>query len=118
MIWTRIDRVLLNNSWYNSFNYTNVSYMANSLSDHTPILINFPPFTKPRTQFQFCNMWDKHPNFHNITKAILSRDQGNPLSQLKKFHDNLRPCLCMLNKNNYADLHEQKEKAKRQLKDI
>ena len=117
-IWSRIDRVLLNSYWYNSFNYTNVSYLANSLSDHTPILINFPSSTKPHTQFQYCDMWGKHPDFHNIINDALPRFQGNPLIQLKKFYDKLRTRLRLLNKNHYADLHEQKERAKRRLEEI
>ncbi|KAJ8435393.1 hypothetical protein Cgig2_009644 [Carnegiea gigantea] len=48
-IQTRIDRVFNNSPWYNGFDNTHMSYMANSLSDHNPILIRFPTTTKPRT---------------------------------------------------------------------
>ncbi|KAJ8419801.1 hypothetical protein Cgig2_012525 [Carnegiea gigantea] len=65
--------------------------MATSLSDHTPILIRFPTTTKPRTQFQFCDMWCKHLDSQNIITSALRQEQG---------------------------LHEQKDKAKRCLEAI
>jgi len=40
------------------------------------------------------------------------------MAQLKLFHDNLRPRLRKLNKNHFADIHEQKDKAKQCLEDI
>lgn len=50
-IWIRIDRAFHNNFWHNSFNYTYVSYMANSLSDHTPRLISFSTATNLYSRF-------------------------------------------------------------------
>ncbi|KAJ8419860.1 hypothetical protein Cgig2_021457 [Carnegiea gigantea] len=48
----------------------------------------------------------------------LPQDQGTAMAQLKRFQDNLRPRLRQLNKNNYADLHKQKDEAKRCLEVI
>jgi len=117
-IWTRIDRVFHNSYWYSNFNYTHVRYMTNSLSDHTPILINVPTTLKPRPRFQFCDMWSKHPDFHTIINKAKPPTQGSALKQLENFLFNLRPRLTQLNNNNYADLHEQKAKAKCKLEAI
>jgi len=70
-IWTIINRAFHNSHWYNSFNYTHVSYMANSLSDHTP------------------SMWCKHPDFKNIITLGLPQHQGTAMAQLKRYQGNL-----------------------------
>ncbi|KAJ8419892.1 hypothetical protein Cgig2_017702 [Carnegiea gigantea] len=55
-IWSRIDRALHNELWYEGFAYTHVDYMTQGLSDHTPITMSFPHFLRPRNTFQFCDM--------------------------------------------------------------
>ncbi|KAJ8450406.1 hypothetical protein Cgig2_002091 [Carnegiea gigantea] len=37
-VMSRIDRALVNDSWFGLFDYTQVRYAANSLSDHTPLV--------------------------------------------------------------------------------
>ncbi|KAI0498689.1 hypothetical protein KFK09_019587 [Dendrobium nobile] len=39
-LWQRLDRVLFNNAWVNTFNSTNVEHLSRTLSDHSPLLIN------------------------------------------------------------------------------
>ncbi|KAJ8432333.1 hypothetical protein Cgig2_032340 [Carnegiea gigantea] len=46
-IWSRINRELVYLSWY-------VEYIANSLSDHTPLLLAFLSCPKPKSNFIFC----------------------------------------------------------------
>ncbi|KAJ8427995.1 hypothetical protein Cgig2_028005 [Carnegiea gigantea] len=40
-IWSRIDHLFLNDYWYEVFDYTHSCYMTNSLSDHTPLVLQF-----------------------------------------------------------------------------
>lgn len=49
-VWSRIDRFVTNPLWHITHDYTEVSYKANSLSDHNPIVINFrtPPKPSPK----------------------------------------------------------------------
>jgi len=39
-IWTRIDRTLVNALWYDQFDFSQVIYMPNSVSDHTALIID------------------------------------------------------------------------------
>ena len=41
-IWSRIDRSLINTLWHATFDFTQMHYLANSLLDHTPLLLHFP----------------------------------------------------------------------------
>ena len=69
-IWSRIDRVFINGLWCEVFDYTTVKYLTNGLSDHTPMLIQFPTAPKPSPQFQYCDMWSSHSNFHSVITSM------------------------------------------------
>jgi len=70
-VMTRIDRALINEFWYDLFNFTQVRYDANSLLDHTPLLIQFLQSPKPRTSFHYSDMWSKHRDFSSIISSAL-----------------------------------------------
>ncbi|KAJ8427305.1 hypothetical protein Cgig2_013894 [Carnegiea gigantea] len=55
-IWSRIDHAFPNDYWYDVFDYTYSYYLANSLSDHTSVLLQFPTSPRPITQFQYCEI--------------------------------------------------------------
>ncbi|KAJ8424378.1 hypothetical protein Cgig2_033995 [Carnegiea gigantea] len=88
-IWSRIDWEFINVYCHDVFNYTIAQYLSSGLSDHTPVLIQFPNSLRPKPQFQFCKMRIKHREFHNL---------------LHKFLSQLRPLLRHLNRHSYADL--------------
>ncbi|KAJ8425090.1 hypothetical protein Cgig2_034026 [Carnegiea gigantea] len=50
-VWSRINRAFINDHWCGSFDYTHSIYMANGLSDHAPILLQFPNAPKPQIRF-------------------------------------------------------------------
>ncbi|KAJ8444593.1 hypothetical protein Cgig2_013872 [Carnegiea gigantea] len=47
-VWSRIDRALHNELWYESHDFIHVHYMSQGLSGHTPIILSFPHYPKPR----------------------------------------------------------------------
>ncbi|KAJ8444130.1 LOW QUALITY PROTEIN: hypothetical protein Cgig2_029905 [Carnegiea gigantea] len=112
-IWTRIDRVLVNTYWYNTFDICQLNYMANSLSDHTAMVLSFPWYPKPKPSFQFCDMWIRDPSFlplmSSITTNLVSHD---PSTKLKMLLQNAKTALQKLNKDKYADLKTQLSKAR------
>jgi len=46
-------------------------YMANSLSDHTTLIIDTPGCPKPKSTFQFCDMWIRDPYYYPLVTAKL-----------------------------------------------
>jgi len=80
-IWSKIDRALHNELWYEAFAYTHVQLKAQGLSDHTPITLSFPHLPKPKNTFLFCDMWTKDHDFQAIVKGILVHSRKG--SQLK-----------------------------------
>ena len=56
-IWSRIDRAFHNEFWYECLAYIHIHYKPQGLSDHTPIILGFPHYPKPKNLFQFCEIW-------------------------------------------------------------
>ncbi|KAJ8442998.1 hypothetical protein Cgig2_014520 [Carnegiea gigantea] len=105
-IWSRIDRALYNGIWHDTFDYTQVHYMNKDLSDHTPIVLDFPNCPKPKPSFMFCDMWAKDANFKNMIKEIM--ESRLPVSRLKALQtvlNKLRKPLQLLNKEKFADIY-------------
>ena len=90
-VWSKIDRAFHNNLWYEVFSYTHVKLVPQSLSDHTPILVGFPSLPKPKSTFQFCEMWLKDREFNGIVIHPLEMTQeGSHLKRLQKVLYGLR----------------------------
>ena len=51
MVWSRIDRVFTNVLWYETMDFTQTHYLPSSLSDHTPLLIQFSSSPRPLARF-------------------------------------------------------------------
>jgi len=79
--------------------------MANSLSYHTALVLDFPWCPKPKPSFQFCDMWIRDPIFLPLMAAIKAQlSPIDPITKMKRFLKNARSTLQKLNKNKYADL--------------
>ncbi|KAJ8425482.1 hypothetical protein Cgig2_023898 [Carnegiea gigantea] len=115
---SRIDRAIINIYWYEVFDFTQNQYLANGLSDHTPMLVQFLTLAKPRSIFQFCEIWCMHQNFNKIVDSVISLTSSSPLSQLRSVMANLRSHLSELNRDNFADLRAQQEKAREELTNL
>ncbi|KAJ8435302.1 hypothetical protein Cgig2_026394 [Carnegiea gigantea] len=91
------------NKTYEVFDFTHNQYLVNGLSDHSPMLIQFPPSIKPKKKFQFCEMWCKHPDFQKLADS------------LKTVMSKLQTLLSRLHKDNYAYSKAQQELARGEL---
>ena len=114
---SRIDRALANVYWHEVFNFAQVRYDTHSLSDHTPLLIQFPISPKEKFGFQFCDMCANHIQFDSIISATLPSSPYS-MQKLKIYLDRLRPKLLKLNRTHFKDLREQQEIARCQLQQI
>ena len=105
---SRIDRALINEEWNAVFNYTQVRYEANSLSDHTPLMVQFLPSPKPKTRFQFCDMWARHADFHSIiTSCLPYPTSSHKWRELSRYLGQVKQGLQQLNRRAFHDLKEQ-----------
>ena len=55
-IWSRIDKALTNLELFQLFEFNQVKYMAEGISDHTPLILSFPQCSRPLASFQYCDL--------------------------------------------------------------
>ncbi|KAJ8431896.1 hypothetical protein Cgig2_009963 [Carnegiea gigantea] len=103
-IWSRIDRVFVNPYWPFSADFTQATYLANGLSDHSPIMIQFHDAPKPKTSFQYCNMWSSHKDFQHIVASVAKNYE---LKACLHSFQNFLKHLKKLNRDKFGYLHEQ-----------
>ena len=58
-----MDRAFVNALWYDVFDFSQVVYMANSLSDHSAVIIDTPKCPRPSPTFHFRDMWTRDVAF-------------------------------------------------------
>lgn len=64
---SKIDRILINPKWMETFPEMETFYTSEQLSDHTRILFQFTKDSRKRKScFWFCNMWCLNPAFISI----------------------------------------------------
>ena len=115
-IWSRIDQALHNEFWQDTFAQTQVTYMTQSLSDHTSITLSFPNWKKPKHLFLFHDMWAKDGSFKDIiTQTKVKETQSSSLVALQRVLYSLRKPFKQMNKHKYADIYAQQIKAREEL---
>ncbi|KAJ8419640.1 LOW QUALITY PROTEIN: hypothetical protein Cgig2_030847 [Carnegiea gigantea] len=113
-IWSRIDRALHNQYWHTTFDFTHVMYMANSLSDHTPLCLQFLATPKTRPSFKYCEICAS--NFSKIvSSAFPTPESASTVSLTVTYLSSLRPKLSKLYRDNFKDLRQQVETARQRL---
>ena len=90
--------------------------MTNSLSYHMPIVLHFPLSPKPRTTFQYCDMWSSHKDFASIIASTLHITGKSPFQTLCQYLTSLQPLLRRLHRDYFSDLKEKQVQARLSLK--
>ncbi|KAJ8427211.1 hypothetical protein Cgig2_015423 [Carnegiea gigantea] len=117
-IWSRLDRVLINDLWHAIFDYTYIKALPMGISDHSPLLLQFILTPKPRTGFQYCEMWSTQLEFFKIMSAMVPSHPSMTLEKLYKLLDRIKPQLLRLKAHKFADLQGQQLKARIALEEI
>jgi len=89
--------------------------MTNSLSDHTPIILQFPSSPKPSAVVQYYEMWSKHKEFAKIISSHKDITCNSPSQSLCKFLFQIKHPLKRLHREHFSDLKEQQLKARKTL---
>ncbi|KAJ8436727.1 hypothetical protein Cgig2_027398 [Carnegiea gigantea] len=114
-----MDRVFVNTYWFDHLDFSQVNYMANSLLDHTPMVIDFPGCPKPPRTFQFCDMWIRDSSFLSLVRSKFpERPNRDPYLRLQSFLSKTKAILQQLNRCKFANLRSQQIKARNELKKI
>ncbi|KAL7221978.1 hypothetical protein ACSBR1_023830 [Camellia fascicularis] len=103
---TKIDRVLVNESWLDHFPASTAMFLPSGISDHSPVVVSVsvkaPSFKKP---FKFFDFWAKHEEF--LPKVAQDWSQyihGVPMYRVCKKLRSLKPVLKTLNTEEFSDI--------------
>ncbi|XP_073133406.1 uncharacterized protein [Henckelia pumila] len=94
-IWKRLDRVFVYVDWGDHFNSIRVEHLSRTVSDHCPLLVSAPVFSRGPSSFRFQSMWTRHPGFLQTIRLnwnMPSSLQGMPklFAKLKRLKGHLK----------------------------
>ncbi|KAL3734506.1 hypothetical protein ACJRO7_023803, partial [Eucalyptus globulus] len=64
----KIDRVLVNPCWSQVFSFSEASFLALGISDHSPMVVKVENPILRKRPFKFFDFWMQHPDFDSIVK--------------------------------------------------
>ncbi|XP_030476453.2 uncharacterized protein LOC115693581 [Syzygium oleosum] len=71
----KIDRVLINDLWNQHFSFSEATFLAPGISDHSPMVIKILPTQNSKKSFKFFNFWTTHPKFLDIVAETWNTHQ-------------------------------------------
>ncbi|XP_074290547.1 uncharacterized protein LOC141617262 [Silene latifolia] len=104
-VYSRIDRVLINDEWLQLFPESFANFFPEGLYDHCPCIIQLDEDKRKRNvPFRYFNMWAKAPEFkHIVTKHWNVGIYGTPMYTAVKRMKAMKSDLKKLNRNNFHD---------------
>ena len=112
----KIDRVLSNALWNHHFSFSEATFLAPGISDHSPMVVKLYPPQCSRKPFKFFNLWTSHPDFlAMVTQAWNSQVVGSPMYQVCCKLRLLKAKLKLLNRSSFSDISSRCEQARADL---
>ncbi|XP_074299591.1 uncharacterized protein LOC141630724 [Silene latifolia] len=113
-VYSKLDRVMVNEDWLHMFVQTAAQFLSPEISDHYPALLTFLGDLTPRKQFSFLKCWIKHPDYLSlVARAWDCHIVGNPMHRLMGKLKHVRLSLKGLHTGFFSNI-TQRIKTKRQ----
>ncbi|XP_074299370.1 uncharacterized protein LOC141630450 [Silene latifolia] len=105
-IYSRIDRMLVNDKWIIKFPNSYVHFLPEGMFDHCPALVKLKEEVYGRrAPFKYFNMWSLAPEYGSIIQNGWQKEiQGTAMYQVVKKLKTLKYDLKQLNKCQFADI--------------
>ena len=106
-VFSKLDRVLANPKWFDSYSAAEVCFLSEGAFDHSPGLLTvYPKNNGGKKPFKYFTMWKSAPKFSEIVKTQWDR----PISGSKMFVvvsklKRVKLALKELNKTGFSDVH-------------
>ncbi|XP_030473589.1 uncharacterized protein LOC115691153 [Syzygium oleosum] len=112
----KIDRVLINDLWNQLFSFSEATFLAPGISDHSPMVIkNFPPLSSNKP-FKFFNFWATHPKYLDlVAQAWDTHIVGTPMYMICCKLWVLKAKLKHLNRSSFSAISTRTEQARSDL---
>ncbi|KAK9667072.1 hypothetical protein RND81_14G230600 [Saponaria officinalis] len=117
-VYSKLDRVSINEDWSRVFCQTSAQFIPPGLSDHSPSLVTFHGDPLPRKRFSFLNCWADHPSFRNLVLDAWDYEiTGIPMFRLMRKLRNVKQRLKLLHQNQFSDIGKRVQRRKEELAD-
>ncbi|XP_028074557.1 uncharacterized protein LOC114276918 [Camellia sinensis] len=116
-IGTKIDRVLVNEAWLDTFPTSFATFLPSGISDHSPAVVNVSDkvtsFKKP---FKYFDFWVDHKDFSSVVSIVWNQYiHGLPMFRVCQKLKYLKPELKALNKKDFSDITTRVQTSKSEL---
>ncbi|XP_048492374.1 uncharacterized protein LOC125493253 [Beta vulgaris subsp. vulgaris] len=112
-VFSRIDRIVVNDRWMEVFPDSVSMFFPESISDHCPCLVKLlsTSHNKPKP-FRFFNMWTQSDRFISKVQEVWQEDvSGVPMFRIVRKLKKLKKSLKELNRDKFADIEKQADEA-------
>ncbi|KAM3234286.1 hypothetical protein P3L10_019646 [Capsicum annuum] len=116
-VYSKIDRVLVNDEWVSNLPASKACFLQEGLYDHCPVLVHWEKHNMSRTrQFRYFNMWSLAPDFlRKIKSSWDERIVGRRMFQVVGKLNRLKSVLKQLNWDRFSDIENKVTVAMEQL---
>ncbi|XP_074288337.1 uncharacterized protein LOC141613496 [Silene latifolia] len=106
LIYSRIDRVFINEEWLEQYPDSFAHFLPRDLFDHCPGAVHFEEERQRRgNSFKYYNMWSMANDYKEVVIAGWNREvQGTPMFKIVSKLKGLKKGLLALNKDNFEDI--------------
>jgi len=112
----KIDKVLVNTKWNQDFSFSEASFLAPDISNHTHMVVRFLNLVHQRKPFKFFDFWTKHLAFHAIvTQVWESPGERVPMYRLVCKLKTFKGCLKQLNRESFSNISARTAEARNAL---
>lgn len=113
----KLDRVLVNASWFDSFASSVVEFLAPGESDHSPSILKLDMGAiKLVRPFKLFKHVIKHVDFLEVVKeSWQAQEEGDPMQILHRKMKRLKPVLRAFSKTHFSNISERVLKARQKL---
>ncbi|XP_028082602.1 uncharacterized protein LOC114283922 [Camellia sinensis] len=114
---TKIDTVLVNEAWLDTFPASFATFLPSGISDHSPAVVNVSDkkssFKKP---FKYFDFWADHKDFNSVVSRVWNQCiYGVPMYRVCQKLKYLKPELKALNKKDFSDITTRVQTSKYEL---
>ncbi|KAK9676789.1 hypothetical protein RND81_11G100900 [Saponaria officinalis] len=118
VVYSKLDRVMINNDWSRAFTQTSAQFLPPGLSHHSPSLVTFHGDPLPRKWFSYLNCWADHPNFRDLVLDAWDCEiMGTPMFRLMRKLRNVKRKLKLLHHTQFSDIGKRVQRRKEELAD-
>ncbi|KAL2899836.1 LINE-1 retrotransposable element ORF2 protein [Bienertia sinuspersici] len=116
-VFSKIDRVMANEAWLETFSRFNATFLPEGISDHCPALVrSINDDSEGKKPFKYYRMWREAEGYkEKVRMAWEGNDQGTSMYRITRKLKRVKTCLKELNKLGFCSIQADAQQAYQQL---